>query len=72
MVDQILEAVAAAIPTRVILEKVFAHPWLDDSCRIALDRKRAAFGTSLYELRRDECSQAFLAAYESYVARTRV
>ena len=71
MVDQILEAVAAAIPTRVILEKVFANPWLDDSCRIALDRKRAAFGTSRFELRRDECSQAFLAAYESYVARTR-
>ena len=71
MVEKILVAVTAAIPRRVMLEKVFAHPWLDDACRIALDRKRSAFGTPLFELRRDECSRAFLAAYESYVARTR-
>ena len=71
MVEKILVAVTAAIPRRVILEKVFAHPWLDDACRIALDRKRSAFGTPLFALRRDECSRAFLAAYESYVARTR-
>ena len=71
MVEQIQVAVAAAIPTRVIIEKVFAHPWLNDTCRHALERKRAAFGTRFYEQRRDECSLAFLTAYDSHVARTR-
>ena len=71
MVEQILAAVAIAIPTRVILEKVFAHPWLNDTCRRAFERKRAAFGTRFYEQRQDECSFAFLTAYDSYGARTR-
>ena len=53
------------------MEQVFAHPWFNDNCRHALERKRAAFGTQFYEQRRDECSSAFLAAHDSYVARTR-
>ena len=59
-VDEILRAVAATIPSRIITEKVFAHLWLDNASRLALVRKRWAFGTPLFELRRDECTRAFL------------
>ena len=71
MVQGILDTVAECIPQKWITDKVFAHPWLDDSCRKALDRKRAAIGTEGYLKFRDECSQAFLKAYNSYVTRTR-
>ena len=71
MVQQILDAVTAAIPSRLILDKVWAHPWLNDACRRALQRKRDAFGTSSFERCRDECSQAYLDAFASYVNKTR-
>ena len=71
MVQRILEAVALTIPSRIIMDKVWAHPWLNDSCVRALQRKRDAFGTPTFEIRRDECSQVFLEAYYRYVAKTR-
>ena len=58
-------------PFRVVNAKVLAHPWLNDSCVRALQRKRKAFGSPTFELRRDECSQVFLEAYYRYVAKTR-
>ena len=71
MVQQVLDAVAAAIPSRLIMDKVWAHPWLNGACRRALQRKRDAFGTPLFERCRDECSQAYLDAFASYVSKTR-
>ena len=71
MVQRILEAVALTIPSRIITDKVWAHPWLNDSCVRALERKREAFGSPTFEIRRDECSQVFLEAYYRYVAKTR-
>ena len=71
MVQRILDAVALTIPFRVVNAKVLAHPWLNDSCVRALQRKRKAFGSPTFELRRDECSQVFLEAYYRYVAKTR-
>ena len=53
------------------MDKVWAHPWLNDACRRALQRKRYAFGTPLFERCRDECSQAYLDAFASYVSKTR-
>ena len=71
MVQRLLDEVAFAIPSKVIMDKVWAHPWLNDACRRALLRKRDAFGTPSFEIRRDECSQAYLDAYASYVTKIR-
>ena len=71
MVQRLLDEVAFAIPSKVIMDKVWAHPWLNDACRRALQRKRDAFGTPSFEIRRDECSQAYLDAYASYVTKIR-
>ena len=71
LVERILAAVEVAIPSKVILDKVCAHPWLNDTCRLALARKREAFGTSSFQQRRDECSRTYLEAFASYVAKTR-
>ena len=67
----ILECASQCIPQRWIVDKAFAHPWIDDTCRKALARKQAALGTADFLLRRDECSSIFLAAYHSYVSKIR-
>ncbi len=71
MVQTILEAVSCCIPSRVIKDKVWAHPWLNDACREALQRKRNAFGTTDFPRLRDECSRTYLQAHNSYVTKTR-
>ena len=53
------------------MDKVCAHPWLNDSCRRALERKRDAFGTSSFEFCRDECSRVYLEDFSAYIAKTR-
>ncbi len=71
MVDTILAFVRQCIPTKYITDKVWAHPWLNNACKGALQRKRAAFGTADFPRVRDECSRTFLDAYTAYVAKTR-
>ena len=59
------------IPSKTIVDKAFAHPWLDERCREALRRKHEARGTPDFAARRDDCPLAFVTAHRSYVARTR-
>ena len=40
MVQRVFGEVAFAIPSKIIMDKVFAHPWLNNACRRALKRKR--------------------------------
>lgn len=70
MVRVILYAVSLKIPSSEITDKVWTHPWLNDACRKALQRKRDAFGTPLFEQRRDECSRTYLEAFNAFVAKT--
>ena len=69
--EMILEMVSQCIPSREIWDKVWAHPWLNESCHQALLRKREAIGTAGFPARRDECSRAFVAAHDAYVTKTR-
>ena len=50
---------------------VWIHPWLNQSRKVALQRKSGAFGTPSFHLRRDECSQVYLQAFNEFVAKTR-
>ena len=67
----ILDKVAECIPQKWISDKVYAHPWLNDSCREALRRKQAARGTPDFVRLRDACTQTFLDAYNSHVRKVR-
>ena len=71
MVQTILDKVSQCIPSRVITDKVWAHPWLNDACRKALLRKREAFGTDDFARLRDACSRTYVEAHDAYVAKTR-
>ena len=70
MVDLITEKVNNCIPRKWIKDKVWSHPWLNDNCRRALQRKRDAFGTCNFERLRDECSRTYLDAHSAYIAKT--
>ena len=67
----LMDHVLDYIPSKSIVDKSFVHPWLDDKCREAIQKKHAARGTDDYPARRDECSQTFLAAQRSYLRKTR-
>ena len=68
---ELLQAVEQCIPVKWILDKVYAHPWINDECRRALSEKHAAIGTESFIEKRDACTETFRAAHRSYVARTR-
>ena len=67
----ILDTVAEHIPIHKITDKVYAHPWLDDTCRLALQRRNDAEGTPNYNKARDECSQTFLEARSKHAVKVR-
>ena len=67
----ILDTVAEHIPMHTITDKVYAHPWLDDTCRLALQRRNDAEGTPNYNKARDECSQTFLEARSKHAVKVR-
>ncbi len=71
MTQIILDTVAEHIPQTWITDKVYAHPWLNDACRRALEKKHTAEGTADFPRLRDECSQTFLKARSDYVSKTR-
>ena len=52
-------------------DRSYAHPWINDECREALQRKHSARNTDNYARMRDACSETFLCAYQAFVATTR-
>ena len=70
LTSTILEIVDACVPSKWILDKPYAHPWINDQCREALQRKQDARNTPLYALERDVCSSVFLKVYHEYVVKT--
>ena len=71
LTDTILDSARRWIPEKVIFDKLYAHPWLNDDCVEALRRKHAAIGTTDFTTRRDECSTIFREAYRMFVRKTR-
>ena len=67
----ILQIVHACVPSKWIIDKSYAHPWMNDECREALQRKHDARNTPLYPSERDACSIVFLDACKQYVVKTR-
>ena len=67
----ILRIVSENIPSCWITDKIYAHPWLNQECQLALERKNAAEGTADFIRLRDACSQTFLKARGEYVAKTK-
>ncbi len=68
---KILEFVEACIPSKWIVDKTYAHPWLNDACREALCRKHAATGTPDFPAKRDACTQVFRDTHKAYVDKVR-
>ncbi len=68
---KILEVVESCIPSKWIVDRTYAHPWINDACREALRRKHAAVGTPDFEARRDECTQVFRDTHKAYVDKVR-
>ena len=69
--QQILDMVSMHIPQTWIIDKVYAHPWLNAACQRALEKKIAAEGTVDFPRLRDECSEIFLKARRDFVFKTR-
>ncbi len=51
--------------------RVSTHPWLNDRCREAIDKKITARGTDTEITTRDECSRVLSEEHLKYVERTR-
>ena len=47
------------------------HPWLNDRCVQAVQKKTAAERIADYQACLEECSKTFLEEYRAYVAQTR-
>ena len=59
------------MPSRWITEKLYAHPWLNNACREALERKHAAVGTPEFVVARDACTSVFRDTQKAYVSKVR-
>ena len=71
LTTKILATVDTYIPSKMITDRVYAHPWLDDRCKQVLQWKNDAVGTTDFEMRRDECTKVFLDTYHAYLGKTR-
>ena len=54
------------IPCNAIEEKKQVHPWLDDACYAAIDRKNAAEGSRSFQEEQRRCSATLSQAYAQY------
>ena len=69
--DKLVELLDRFVPSKQICALKSSHPWLNDRCRNALARKRAASGTDAFLDARDECSRTLADEYNKYVSRMR-
>ena len=67
----VLDAVEACVPSRWITEKLYAHAWLNEACREALERKHASVGSPEFPAARDACTSVFRDARKAYVGKVR-
>ena len=59
------------IPLKVIVDKPYKHPWIDDRCRQLLKDKHDAIGSPDFPQARDACTSGFATAYAKFIADTR-
>ena len=71
--DAVMRLLVQCIPKIKIQEQNNCeHPWLTDTCKEAISRKRAAFGQPEFVQKRDDCSQILNEAYQTFVQKTRL
>ena len=59
------------IPYGEIMEKKASHPWLDDVCIAAIQRKNQAEGTSTYESAAESCTRIIAESHRRYLVSLR-
>ena len=69
--ETILKILRELVPTKIISDAASSHPWLNERCRNAIDRKLDAFGTDQEVSARDHCSKFLLEEHGKYLNRTR-
>ena len=69
--EEVIAAVEDNVPATWITDKVYAHPWVNNNCRRALQEKHLAVGTPAFVEKRDACTKVFREAYQAYVGKTR-
>ena len=69
--ETILKILRELVPTKIISNTASSHPWLNERCRNAIDRKLDAFGTDQEVSARDHCSKVLLEEHCKYLNRTR-
>ena len=55
------------IPKGTIAMEKQTHPWIDDACRHAIEKKGDSEGTDQYEEKRDECARVLNESFQLYV-----
>ena len=68
---EVIAALESFVPSKWITDKAFAHPWLNDDCREALQAKHVANGTPDFIQKRDACTAVFRDAQKAYVSKVR-
>ena len=69
--DNILSVLREFVPTKTVTNIVSSHPWLNQRCRDAIDKKLDAVGTVQELPARDACSRILLEEHDKYLDRTR-
>ncbi len=59
------------IPLKVVRDKPYKHPWIDDTCRRLLREKHEAIGTPGFPAVRDRCTAGFRDAQARFLASTK-
>ena len=59
------------IPTKIIREKPYKHPCIDEKCLQLVRLKHAAIGTADFIAARDRCTAGFRSAHASFLAKIR-
>ena len=69
--ETIRQTLRELVPTKTISNTSSSHPWLNDRCRSAIDKKLDALGTDQEVIARDHCSQVLLEEHDNFLERTR-
>lgn len=56
---------------KIVKDKPYKHPWINDHCCELLRLKQAAVGTDSFPAARDACSSGFMAARQKFYSDTR-
>ena len=67
----VLSTAKKFIPTKVVSDKPYKHPWIDADCVRLLREKQEAIGKPEFPVARDRCTEGFRSAQASFFKKTR-